>query len=126
MSNITLSLPEDLAKRIEPLRWLPTIIEIRLLAFKTSAAQTADEVIEFLAMNPSARDVHTYRPSDVAQTRMTALLERNREGLITNDELKELDELIKLEQVLLLLKAGIPSLAFNQAPIHPSSAPSAP
>jgi hypothetical protein len=109
MSTVTLSLPEDLARRVEGVRWLPTILDISLLAFKTLAAQTANETIAFLAKNPSAREVHSYCPSEPAQARMTALLERNREGLISERELEELDELIRLEEILLLLKASISS-----------------
>jgi hypothetical protein len=50
----TITLPDELAKRVEFFsRWLPTVLEISLLALKTPAVETASEIIEFLASNPS-------------------------------------------------------------------------
>jgi len=102
------ALPDELAKRVEPFgRWLPTIIEISLLKLKTSAAETASEVIEFLATSPSVQDVHAYQVSPRAHARMQRLLDLNRAGLLGEVEAAELDELIKLEQLIISLKADL-------------------
>jgi hypothetical protein len=104
----TVTLPDELAKRVEPFgRWLPTIIEISLLKLKTPAAETASEVIEFLATSPSAQDVHAYHVSPRAYARIERLLELNRAGLLGEADAAELDELLKIEQLMTSLKADL-------------------
>jgi hypothetical protein len=108
MATLTLELPDSLAQRIQPLsRWLPTILEINLLPLQTPASQTAKEIIDFLASNPSTKTVHHYYASEKAQARMSELLDLNRESLITSDELAELDELIALASLITTLKASL-------------------
>jgi hypothetical protein len=81
MATVSLDLPEALAQRVKPFsRWIPTILEISLLPFKTPAVQIAHEAIEFLASNPSAKAVHEYYVSETAQQRMSDLMPLNREG----------------------------------------------
>ncbi len=108
MAVVTLELPDTLAVRVKPFsRWVPTILEINLLPFKTPAAQTAHEIIEFLISNPSAKAVHEYYVSETAQQRMSELLSLSREGEISKRELAELDELLSLASVITTLKASL-------------------
>jgi hypothetical protein len=108
MAAVTLELPDALAQRVKPFsRWIPTILEISLLSFKTPAAQIAHEVIEFLASNPSAQMVHDYYVSEAAQQPMSELMACNREGNISQVELTELDELLALATVITTLKASL-------------------
>jgi hypothetical protein len=108
MEAVTLELPDTVAQRLRPFsRWMPTIVEISLLPFKTSAAKTAYEVIEFLKSNPSAKAVHEYYVSDKAQGRMSELMSLNREGGMRHDDSEELDELLALASVITTLKAGL-------------------
>lgn len=104
----TVTLPDELAERVAPFsRWLPTVLEISLLAFKTPAVETAGELIEFLATNPSPGEVHAYRASERAQERMSRLLTLNQAGVLGEAEQRELEELIKLEHLVITLKAGL-------------------
>lgn len=104
----TVILPDELAARVAPFsRWLPTVLEISLLAFKTPAVETAGELIEFLATNPSPRNVHAYHVSERAQKRMNGLLTLNQAGVLGEAEQRELDELIKLEHLIITLKAEL-------------------
>lgn len=104
----TVTLPDELAARVAPFsRWLPTVLEISLLAFKTPAVETAGELIEFLVTNPSPRDVHAYHAPRRAQERMNRLLTLNQAGVLGEAEQRELDELIKLEGLVITLKAGL-------------------
>jgi hypothetical protein len=110
MATITLKLPDELAERVQAFnRWLPSILEISLLTLKTPATRTASEIIEFLATNPSAAEVHAYHGTKRARRRMSHLLDLNRAGLISEAQLQELDELLKLEHLIINLKAGLPS-----------------
>ncbi|MDQ3397774.1 MAG: hypothetical protein M3511_08405 [Deinococcota bacterium] len=104
----TITLPDELAKRVEPFsRWLPTVLEISLLALKTPAIKTASEIVEFLTSNPSPREVHAYHVSKHAQVRMKRLLALNRAGVLGEAEARELDELISLEHLIITLKANL-------------------
>ena len=66
-----MQVPNDLAKRIQPIGvWLPAIIELSLVGFKTLAAATAAEVIHFLSNNPSPQELLDYHVSNKAQKRL--------------------------------------------------------
>jgi hypothetical protein len=107
MAEVTLILPDDLAKRIEPLRYLPTILEMSLLTLKTPAAQTASEIIEFLRENPEPQTVLDYFGTPRAQERMDYLQELNRSSAISEIELKELDDLLILGHIVIELKINL-------------------
>lgn len=108
MATVTLELPDSLAQRVKPLsRWLPTILEINFLSLKTPAAQTSNEVIDFLAKNPTAKEVYKLRPSPRSQERTAKLLSLNSEGAISGEEKIELEELAILENLLISLKASL-------------------
>lgn len=105
---MTLQVPEDLAERIRPMRsWLPTILELSLVGYRTMATATATEVIEFLAQEPKPREVLEYHASEKSQARLRRLLALNAAGLLGEEETRELDELQKIEQILILLKAQL-------------------
>lgn len=108
MIQMTFQVPDELAERIEPLgNWLPTIIELGLIGFKTMATVTASEVIEFLASNPTAQRVFAYHVSEAAQHRLQRLLALNEAGMISEVEQLELDELQQIEHVVVMLKARV-------------------
>jgi hypothetical protein len=108
MVQMTMQVPDELAKRIQPMSsWLPSIIELSLIGFKTLATATAAEMIEFLSKNPSPQEVLAYHVSDAAQKRLQRLLALNESGLLSEAEQQELDELQQLEHVIVMLKARI-------------------
>ena len=108
MIQMTMQVSDDLARRIEPIgSWLPTIIELSLVGFKTVAIATATEVIQFLAQNPTPQQVIDYHISEQAQARLQRLLILNESGILSEDEQLELDELERLEHVVVMLKAQV-------------------
>ena len=108
MVQLTMQVPDDLAKRIQPIRsWLPTILELSLLGFKTLATETATETIQFILTNPSPQEVLNYHASDRAQQRLQRLLALNEAGLLGETEQLELDELQRIEHTLIMLKARL-------------------
>jgi len=107
MATLMLDMPESLLKRVEPFsRWLPSILELSLIEFSTPAAVAAHEVMAFLAGNPSVNEVSSYRASAQRQARTDKLLALNRAGVISETEQQELDELLKLEHALVMLKTN--------------------
>ena len=101
-----MQVPDELAKRIQPIRsWLPTILELSLLGVKTLATETATEVIQFLSTNPSPEEVLDFHISERAQARLRRLLALNEAGLLGEAEQIELDEIQQIEHTMIMLKA---------------------
>ncbi len=110
MATLTLNVSDTLAERVEPFsRWLPTILEISVLGFTSPALKTAHETITFLASNPSEHAVRNFKFSLKTQQRVDELLERNCESILTENEQQELDEILRLEHVIIMLKALLPT-----------------
>lgn len=101
-----MQITDRLAQRLQPLYdWLPTILELSLVGFKTPAVQTVSEIIEFLTTSPSPNEVLDYHVSERAQTRLQRLLAINAAGLASAEEQAELDETGQIEHIVIMLKA---------------------
>ena len=108
MVQMTMQVSDSLAERIKPISgWLPTIIELSLVGFKTMATVTASEIIEFLLENPTPQEVLNYHISAERQARLQRLLALNELGILSEAEQSELDELEQLEHIIIMLKTGI-------------------
>ena len=108
MVQMTMQLPEALAERIRPLSsWLPTLLELSLVGYQTGAVATATEVIEFLATEPAPVDILNYHVSERGQQRLQRLLALNSAGLLSEAEQRELDELERIEHIVIMLKAEV-------------------
>ena len=106
MIEMTMQVPDRLAQRLRPMSpWLPTVLELSLIGFKTPAVQTASEIIAFLSAGPSPAGVALYTVSGRAQERLRRLLALNEAGLLSLEEQTELDEIEQIEHVMILLKA---------------------
>jgi hypothetical protein len=106
MIEMTMRVPDNLAPKLRRMTaWLPTVLELWLAGFKTPAAQTATEVIEFLGEGPSPVQVTEYTISERAQERLRRLLALNQAGLLSAEEQAELDEIETLDHLVILLKA---------------------
>jgi hypothetical protein len=106
--EFTIQLPDALANRLAAIhQWVPTILELSLVGFKTLAVITATEIIEFLSSNPSPKAVFQYHVSQRAQERSRHLLALNAAGQVSLDEERELDEIEKIEHIMMMLKAHL-------------------
>ncbi len=107
MSDVlTLQVPTRLARRLKPaLPWLPAILELSLVGFRTRAVQTASELIAFLLSNPTPEQVASCTVSTRAQRRLRRLLALNEAGLLSEEEKTELDEIEQIEHIMIMLKA---------------------
>ncbi len=108
MVEMRLQVTEELAQRMQPMgRWLPAVLELGLLGCRTKAAATAVELMELLASNPSPQQVLDFHGSEATQERSRRLLALNEAGLLGEEERHELDELDKLEHLVVMLKARV-------------------
>lgn len=117
MVELTLQISNSLATKIQSFGiWGTAIIEISLLNCTTKAGLTAREIIVFLEKNPLPKEVLHFKVSEKAQNRLRNLLSKNREGILSNQELKELDELEKIEHIFSMLKLHIAHDLKNDTP----------
>lgn len=108
MTQMTVQVSDELAKRAQAFgAWLPTIIELSMVGFKTLATASAAEVTSFLAQNPSLQQVLAFHVSAAAQERLRRLLTLNEAGVSSEAEQLELDELQRLEHIVVMLKAEV-------------------
>jgi hypothetical protein len=66
-----------------------------------------DDFLNLLAESADAQRVLAFRLSDEKQARLDELLEKNRDGTLTNEELAELDTYEQFEHLVRLLKARL-------------------
>lgn len=95
MSQLIVEIPEELAIRLQPyVSELPQILELGLRQFDpvsyaepgSDVFKELDSVIEFLNTSPTPEEVIALRPSKLLQTYLNALLEKNRNGDMTEVE----------------------------------------
>lgn len=66
-----------------------------------------DEVLEFLASTPTKEMIIDFKPSDELQARASRLLDKNRQGNLSPDEERELDEFQRMNHFVSMLKARV-------------------
>jgi len=109
MVEITVRVPEQLARRLQPVHQrLPEILELGLGQLPLSRPRGYDgaaEIIEFLVSRPSPAEIVRLRPSPLLQARVSKLLEKNRTGTLTRDEEAEMERYDCLEHLVRMAKA---------------------
>jgi hypothetical protein len=119
MAELTIQISDELAQRLEPLRnRLPELLGQLLDATNPSSASLAIatanlqeipqaylEVLDFLVTRPTPQDIVAFKVSLEAQERLSLLLDKNREGTLTDSEVAELDVYEQLEHLMILMKA---------------------
>ena len=66
-----------------------------------------EDLLDLLAQTADRDRVLAFRLSPEKQARLDELLERNREGLLTEEQTAELDDYERFEHVVRLLKARV-------------------
>jgi hypothetical protein len=74
------------------------------MATNTPYRTPSDEVLDFLLSSPRPEDVIALRPSEAMQERLRYLLDVNRTERLNDAEQAELDEYLRLEHFVRLLK----------------------
>jgi hypothetical protein len=108
LMQMTIEIPEKLAKQLEPERErLAEIISRGLRRTWSGSSALRREVISFLAGSPAEEEIIAFRPSQRSAARAQELLRRNQEGALTPEEEAELDELCEVDRFISLIKAEV-------------------
>jgi hypothetical protein len=109
METVTLTIPDELARRLEPLAdRLPHILELGLRELNAAGQpgfQGAADVLEFLAGLPDPEAILALRPSRALRGRVQELLEKSRSIGLTAEEEREWQQYEYLEHLVRLAKA---------------------
>jgi hypothetical protein len=116
MTTVTLEAPDALAARLNPLRTQqPKLfaLVLELLMGETCADpflkpppfRVFQELLDFLAAGPTAQQIITHKVSAPVQERLEALLNKNREAGLTEDEKAEMEAFSLVNHVMIILKS---------------------
>lgn len=106
---MTLTIPDELATRLEPLT--PHLAQILELGIRELHAQQQPgfhglgDVLETLAALPTPEEILALRPSPALQSRISQLLEKNRSGGLSPEEQGEWERYQYVEHLVRLAKA---------------------
>ena len=64
-----------------------------------------DELVDFIAAGASAKEVAAFAPSPDAKARITLLLEKEKDGILSDTERYELNQYMQIEHLMRLAKA---------------------
>ena len=75
----------------------------------TTPAALHRSILAFLASNPTPEQIAAFTPPPEARERLRSLLARGKAGQLALADEAELDEYERIEHLIVMLKAGIPS-----------------
>jgi hypothetical protein len=114
MAQITIEVPDALAEQLTAVKdRLPEVLTRGLQHTPLLPSDVYRYVVEFLASNPSPEAVVNFRPTPEIQTRISQLLEKNREARLTPGEAAELEEYERINRFVRKFK--IQALATQRA-----------
>ena len=63
-----------------------------------------DDVIDFLASAPTSEQIIAFEPPESLKQRLAYLLEQNRHDVLSSEERSELDEFLRMDHFMNMLK----------------------
>jgi hypothetical protein len=103
--RVTIDIPDDLARQLEPEReHLVDVLRRGLLHSRFRPASAVDEVFAFLADHPLPQEIIDFQPSQQSVERLRELLTKNSKASLTPHEESELDTIETLNDLFALLK----------------------
>ncbi len=113
MTTITLEVPDSLASQLTPLRdRLPNILQQTVGAWSLQVAPNQlsksfpvyEAMMDFLASGPTPEQIIAHKSSRPLQRRLEALLDKQREDGLTEEETAELNAFDQVNDVMSSLK----------------------
>jgi hypothetical protein len=71
----------------------------------TPEKTVSDVITDFLSSAPTLDEIAAYRLPDDLQARAHALLDKNRSGMLSPDELSEMEEFRRIDHLMTVIKA---------------------
>lgn len=106
MLEMTIQVPEPLAEELASVQdRLPEVLAYGLQQLSPLPSAVYQYILEFMVSQPSQEEVLDFGPTAAMQARVSALLEKNRVDELTVAESKELDEYVRINHLITLLKA---------------------
>lgn len=106
MTTITIEVPDELSELIAQAGdRLPELLA-QSLRQPVLPTHIYRYILDFLASNPSAKEIAAFGPTPEMTERLRTLTERETAGDITTAEKAELDEYERLEHLMIMIKAG--------------------
>ena len=107
MLEITIQVPEPLAAELAAAHErMPEVLAYGLGQLTPLPNEIYHYILEFLVSRPSPEEVARFVPLPSMRARANELLEKNRSGTLTAVETKELDEYVRINHLITMLKAG--------------------
>ena len=107
--EITVSIPEELALRLQPVEQkLPQILELGIRAWNMQGELVfadLNDVLEALASLPTPEEVLALRPSPALQERIEDLLEKSHSGSLSPGEQRAWEQYQYMEHLVRMAKA---------------------
>lgn len=106
MFEMTIQVPEPLAEELVAKGdRLSEVLAYGLQQLPPLPNEIYQYVLEFLVSQPSSVEVMRFGPTQAMQARVDELLEKNRAGVLTAADSKELDEYVRINHLITMLKA---------------------
>lgn len=106
MLEVTIQVPEPMAAELSAVRdRLPEVLAYGLRQLSAVPNEVYQYVLEFLISQPSPEDSWKFEPTPEMQARVSDLLEKNRTDTLTVSETKELDEYVRINHLVTMIKA---------------------
>jgi hypothetical protein len=106
--ELTLHVSEELASRLRPVQdKLPQIIELGLRELHAAPPQFEGlgDILETLARLPPPQEVLALRPSPALQERISTLVDKQRNGRLSDDEERDWQKYQYIEHLVRIAKA---------------------
>ncbi|MEZ4866961.1 MAG: hypothetical protein R3C14_36905 [Caldilineaceae bacterium] len=110
MLEMTIQVPEPLAEELVAVQdRLPEVLAYGLQQLSPLPGEIYQYILEFMVSRPSQEELLRFAPTPAMQARVSFLLEKNRSGELAVAESKELDEYMRINHLITMLKArGLP------------------
>ena len=107
MPEMTIQVPDSLAEELVSAQdRLPEVLAYGLGKLSPLPSEVYRYILEFMVSDPSQEDLLNFGPTAAMQARVDALLEKSRTDELSNVESNELDEYVRINHLITMLKAG--------------------
>ena len=105
MATLKIEIPDDLMEQLSPVKdQLPDLLR-RCLHPLALPAQVYRHILDFLANQPTPGQIAAFRPTAEMQSRLSYLVERERNDALSWEEQQELSEYERIEHLIIMFKA---------------------